>query len=78
MNLETVMNELYASEINCEISCFWDGGWDVKLGDAMNGFVATTSCSTLPEVAAWLHAEAIKAWPTSGFATKHPLRGEGQ
>jgi hypothetical protein len=40
MDIATVMNRLYESEINCSISSFWDNHWDVKLGDDMNGFVA--------------------------------------
>jgi hypothetical protein len=37
MDIEIVMRKLYESEINCALSCFWDNGWDVKLGDEMNG-----------------------------------------
>jgi hypothetical protein len=39
MDIEIVVTRLYESEINCAISCFWDKGRDVKLGDEMNGFV---------------------------------------
>ena len=42
-SLETVLARLYRSEINVSISTFWDGGWDVKLGDDMNGFEAETT-----------------------------------
>jgi len=31
---------LYDSEINFEISCFWDAGFNWKLGDSVNGYVA--------------------------------------
>jgi hypothetical protein len=40
MELGAVIERLYASEINCSISTFWDGGIAVKLGDELNGFVA--------------------------------------
>lgn len=41
--LGEALARLYRSEINVSISTFWDGGWDVKLGDEMNGFVAETT-----------------------------------
>lgn len=43
MTLETVLAGLYRSEINCSISTFWDMGWDVRLGDEMNGWKAETT-----------------------------------
>lgn len=53
-----VLKKLYASEINCSISCFWDNGWDVKLGDEMNGFKAEETLPTLKECADFLDREA--------------------
>ncbi len=50
MDIETVMQKLYDSEINCSISCLWDGGWDIKLGDDMNGFMAEGNFPTLMSV----------------------------
>lgn len=68
MNLETVMKRLYESEINCSISCFWDNGWDVKLGDEMNGFVAEGNFRTLDEAATFLDREARKHFADSKYA----------
>jgi hypothetical protein len=62
------MQRLYDSEINVTVSTFWDGGFDVKLGDYINGFVAETTVSTWAEVEPWLEAEAVKHWPESDFA----------
>ena len=42
---------IYESEINCSISSFWGNGWDVRLGDEMNGFVAFAECKSLGDVA---------------------------
>lgn len=50
MILHDVLARAYKSEINVEISTFWDGGWDVKLGDPMNGYLAETTI--LPEATA--------------------------
>ena len=63
MKLEEIMRHLYRHEINCEISCFWDGGWDVRLGDRINGFKAEDNFDTLPECAAFLEARAREFYP---------------
>jgi hypothetical protein len=34
------LQRLYDSEINFELSCFWDGGFIWKLGDSANGYAA--------------------------------------
>jgi hypothetical protein len=31
INVESILDDLYASEINVEISSLWDGGIDVKV-----------------------------------------------
>lgn len=67
-NLLAVMLALYASEINIAVSCFWDGGWDVKLGDNMNGFKAEKNFDDLDSAAPWLIDEAKRLYPTSEFA----------
>jgi hypothetical protein len=58
MDIEIVLKQLYESEISCSISSFWDGGWDVKLGDEMNGFVAEGNFHTLDEAAEFLDRQA--------------------
>jgi len=68
MDLQTIMAKLYASEINCSIASFWDGGWTVKLGDEMNGFVAETNVATLDEAARFLDIQAHIHYPNSSFA----------
>ena len=74
MTLDEVIDELYDSEINFHISCFWDNGIDVKLGDEMNAFVAETNVATSAEAAAWLDAQARRFYPRSKYATgKNPI-----
>jgi hypothetical protein len=36
--LEGELQKIYDSEINVEISWFWDSGITIKLGDPMNGY----------------------------------------
>lgn len=79
MNLHDVMRNLYASEINCGVSSFWDGGWRVWLGDELNGVVAhIEGCDTPQEAAQWLDSEARRQYPQSDYAKRkpHPKRTE--
>lgn len=64
----SVMQDLYSSEINFSISTMWDGGFDVQLGDVMNGFVAETNVNRFGMVEPWLTAAAIEHFPDSLFA----------
>jgi hypothetical protein len=60
-DLATVMQGLYASEINCGIQSMYDKSFDVWLGDEMNGMKATQNftASQLPSAGEWLHEMAI-------------------
>lgn len=64
----SIMQDLYHSEINASISWLWDGGFDVKLGDEMNGFVAEGSVRYWGQVEPWLRDKAIEHFPESLFA----------
>ena len=82
MDLTTdIPQQLYESEINFSISCFWDGGFTVKLGDDMNGFGAERQAQTYADALAWLDQEARKQYPSSLYATgKYPegWRADGE
>ncbi len=56
-DLGTIIAALHDSEINGEVSWFFDGVWRVKLGDEMNGFEAEGSPQ---EAAEWLRANAVR------------------
>lgn len=70
-SMTDVMRNLYASEINCGIESFWDGGFTAWIGDDMNGrkeeghFEANALNS---EVGQWFHDAAIKTFPDSEYA----------
>lgn len=64
-----IPQRLYDSEINFSISCFWDGGFGVKLGDEMNGFDAATQVQTFQEALCWLDQEARRRYPDSLYVT---------
>lgn len=67
-----VMQRLYDSEINSQAICFWDAGWEVKLGDSINGFVAETNVDKLDDAAKWLHEKAHEFFPRSEYAERFP------
>ena len=66
-----VLQDLYDSEINFDISCFWDGGFTFKLGDDMNGFRATDTLLTIDTGIDWIVDQAVLHWPGSDFAKKY-------
>jgi hypothetical protein len=43
---------LYDSEINLELSCFWDAGFIWKLGDYANGYFAEGNAGTIEDATA--------------------------
>jgi hypothetical protein len=64
----SVFQRLYDSEINFEVSSFYDAGIDVRLGDALNGFLAQGKVDTWAEAEAWLRDQAVAHFPDSEFA----------
>jgi hypothetical protein len=65
---ETILQDLYDSEINFSIVTFWDNGFEVKLGDDMNGFVASGNAAQFSNAVEWLMVRAIEKYPDSIFA----------
>jgi hypothetical protein len=71
INVEAILDDLYASEINVSISWLWDDGIDVKLGDPLNGYDAESKVTTIAEAAVWLRDRACQHYPDSEFARKY-------
>ena len=63
-----ILQALYDSEINFSLTTFWDGGFDAKLGDDMNGYVWEDSFDTAAEAIAGLGKAAREKYPDSTFA----------
>ena len=71
MASDITLQALYDSEINFSISTFWDGGFDWKLGDEMNGYKANGTSEQIDE-AIWSLAMAAKEhYPNSEFVRRH-------
>jgi hypothetical protein len=72
MDLAQVLEDLYKSEINFDLSTFWDRGYIVRLGDPANGFKESSEAlNTLDEVARELIGMTRKHYPDSEFASKY-------
>jgi hypothetical protein len=68
MNLGDIIAALHDSEITGEVSWFFDGAWQVKLGDPDNGYVVEAVVASDGAAAEWLRANAVRRYPQSQFA----------
>lgn len=68
MDLANELQKIYDSEINVEISWFWDGGTDIRLGDKMNGFKAEENVHALADIVPWLQEAIAHFYPQSTYA----------
>lgn len=63
-----ILQDLRDSEINFSITAFYDNGFNVKLGDDMNGFAASGIAERFEDAVEWLIVRAIEKYPESTFA----------
>lgn len=70
----SVFQDLYDSETNFHISTMWDGGFEVKLGDEMNGFFAEACFERFGMVEYWIISKMLELRPDSTFS--HHYRQE--
>jgi hypothetical protein len=63
MDLAAGLQRIYDSEINAEIGRFWDGGFTVRLGDKMNGFLAEEDVNSVAEILPWLQEAIARFYP---------------
>ena len=62
------LQALYDSEINFQISSFYDEGFQWKLGDEMNGFKAQGKARTIKIAVLDLVNAALRVYPKSEFS----------
>jgi hypothetical protein len=65
-----IPQELYDSEINFSISCFWDAGFEIRLGSGP-GFDAEGLTYSYAEACRWLKEATVRRYPESDFAKKY-------
>jgi hypothetical protein len=58
------------------VSRFYDAGFDVRLGDHLNGFLMKDKVETWADAEAWLREQALALLADSKFA-QNELRGAG-
>lgn len=74
---KSMMQRLHDSEINSSISSFYDGCWDWKLGDYMNGWKAEGQERSFEKAEEALAQAALEHFPQSTFAlNQRPLKRE--
>lgn len=64
----SILERIYESEINFELTTFWSGGFTWKLGDSINGYHADGNADTLSDAVLQLAAAAGRHFPDSVFA----------
>jgi hypothetical protein len=65
MDLASELQRIYDSEINA-VTWFWDGGFTVRLGDKMNGFLAEEVVNSVADILPWLQEAIAHFYPGSG------------
>ena len=71
------LQRIYDSEINVEISWFWDGAFTVRLGDKVNGFLAEEDVNSVADILPWLQEAIAQFYPGSDYAQSLEPAGEG-
>lgn len=66
--MKQLFKALYESEINIQLSWFWDSGFDVKLGSEFAGFTEEFNSHDLDEIEGWIIKTVKKRFPNSHFA----------
>lgn len=59
----SIFKRIYDYEINFSVSTFWDGGYDVKLGDDLNGYVAEGNVEEWEQVEPLLETMFYEHYP---------------
>jgi hypothetical protein len=69
LDIEIILNDLYAREINASILWIWDGGFCVTLGDPRQA--EGWALRSIGEAVAWLRDQAIGHYLESAFSRKY-------
>ena len=68
MDLAVELQRIYDSEINVRISWLWDCGFEVRLGDDVNGFLAEETFAHTAGILPWLQQAISHFYPDSTYA----------
>lgn len=67
----SVIQDLYNDEFSVNVTCVFDLGFAVSLGDALNNNTNIMNCETFKDVEDALILAAIRERPDSDFAKKY-------
>lgn len=67
-DLSAELDKIYDSEINVEISSFWDAGFTIRIGDECNGYLGSSSCLSVAELVPNLRSLICELLPNSDYA----------
>ena len=67
IDLAAELPRVYESEINVSISWLWDGGFEVRLGDEVNGFLAEETFAHTAGILPWLEEAIAHFYPDSTY-----------
>ena len=65
--LEEELQKIYDSEINIFLSNMWEAGFEVKLGDEINGFDEEGQVRSVAEILPWLQAAIARHYPNRKY-----------
>jgi hypothetical protein len=66
-----ILEDLCTSDIPFSIICLGKAGFDVRLGDEMEGWKEINNFADITEAILWLKGAAIRSYPHSYFAVKY-------
>jgi hypothetical protein len=75
LDIEAILDDLYASEINASISWIWDGGFYAVLGNPKQA--DGWAFPSIGKAVEWLREQAIVHYPGSEFARKYAQQQRG-
>jgi hypothetical protein len=70
LDIEAILNDLYASEVNASISWIWDGGFHAILGNPRLA-EQKLGLPTIRDAVLWLRDKACEHFPDGDFARKY-------
>ncbi len=59
MTIGEMLQAIYDSEYNIELSWFWDGGFDICIGDHINGSGSSGNFTSLQDAVQWAYDNTV-------------------
>ena len=66
-----ILEDLHTSDIPFSLVCLGNAGFDVRLGNEIEGWKEIKNFTDITEAIDWLKGAAVRSYPRSYFATKY-------